>query len=692
MIEGQIKPRYRRASFSGESVVLENKHIKLILFKRLCGWGFGEVYDHNGKLMAVIDHFGELLLRDQEIPMRLEAKDYVLTEKGGVKTVEFEVETTVPSQKLKGTSFEKWVHFPFAEPVLKGKVAFSLGENDTFASYRVSLVSTSNVYARYLRLLWLLCGESSYGAEKEDALLPGVDWPRGREWSGGDDFFKDPWAARAVPHPNKIGAPFMAVSHGGSAVSVSFDLNTPVTRWFNYNEIYPQPVFACPNYIQRSDNNLLGIMLPDVKTEAQENKPFADEPLEIHIGQRFEFKAEIETVKGDSLDALVAFVKRRGMPDPEPRFSLREALDFFADAYNTNLWHEGEGFGYRQQHLEGDSRGEINFGVPSFIRRYIAENPGSETAEGLKAKLATFEKTSDKTVAESDIEVAKERARASGDRILKRQREDGSFCFEPDGAHYSKDDFRVAREFIEPMGHDGDSPLYMNTEPALALIDCYKASGDKKYLDAALRALDFCINEQRPEAGDYWETPLRAPNLLASGQAVCAYYEAYRITDKEVYREKAVRFLRALLAFTHLRNGIGVKSLYNTKPCLCSSDWYFANWVRDFVQWEVIHCYDMAISRGIRWEEIDRELDWAKFAEGVVTASFNMFNKTGEKPTWRPHNIPATYDLYLEGAYNGCMADTYNSVTGNIGGMFIRPDAVATAVYDILDRKGKEEN
>ena len=52
---------------------------------------------------------------------------------------------------------------------------------------------------------------------------------------------------------------------------------------------------------------------------------------------------------------------------------------------------------------------------------------------------------------------------------------------------------------------------------------------------------------------------------------------------------------------------------YNTKPCLCSSDWYFANWVRDHVQWEVLSVFADSSSRGIDWAEIDKEIDWFKF-------------------------------------------------------------------------------
>ena len=378
-----MKPLYRRASTTGDSLVLENGSIRLVLYKRMCGWGFGEIYTPEGRLMAVLDHFGELMLRDQEIPMRLEAEEYETVNEGDRSGFVFMVRTTMAAQKLKGTSFESWVHFPFSEHILEGTVKITLGQSDDFIRYETDLVSTSNVYARYLRLMWLLCGEGSYGAGKTDAILPGVDWPVGEEWSSGTDFFKDPWAMRCIPHPNKVASPVMAVSEGGDAVAVSYDLDTPVTRWFNYNEYYAQPVFACPNFIERMNNNLLGIMLPDVRTESQENKPVADEVLEMHIGQRIHFAAEIYTVKGRSLDALVAWVKRRGLPVPTPRFSEETFFEKTANAYNTGLWYEGEGFGIKQFPGAG-----VGKGVPGVLRRWIAENPDHPVAKELSEKIA----------------------------------------------------------------------------------------------------------------------------------------------------------------------------------------------------------------------------------------------------------------------------------------------------------------
>lgn len=106
------------------------------------------------------------------------------------------------------------------------------------------------------------------------------------------------------------------------------------------------------------------------------------------------------------------------------------------------------------------------------------------------------------------------------------------------------------------------------------------------------------------EGGDFWETPLHAANLFAAGHAAIANYQAYEQFGDEKYKQKAVYWIRTILPFTHLWEPEGMPSLYYTKPVLSSSDWYFANWVRDHVQWEVLGVFAHSARENIRWDEI----------------------------------------------------------------------------------------
>lgn len=678
-IDNGIEPRYKRTNYSDQSILLKNDQIQMRIYRRIGGWGWGEIATPSGQLMAVLDHLGEILLRDQDIPMRFEAAEVTRRDDERGESLAFQVKSVVARENLIGTSFEEWMSYPFTEPAIEGEVVVTLAKDEPVIYLQYRLKATGNYFARYIRGPWLKVGEASFGTSKDDSMFPGVDWPVADEWSSGIDWFKDPWALRTVPHPYKVSAPLMALSFEGTGIGLAWDPNQVATRWFNYRTHRPQPVFATPNFIDRMNNNLMGIMIPDATIEGFENEVVATQPLELKIGQMIHFDAEIWLSEGNSLDVMVDWVKRHGLPEPSPsRWSYAETLDRIAGAYDSNLWHEGEGFGIKQRVED-----RIRPSVPSWMNRYLKENKGSSLARELQKKVDWCKSQTGFAETRNNSVIMSNRQKR-GDELISIQREDGSFYFDPTGRHYRKDDFIIATSFIEPMGHVHDTALDIVMLPALELLDIAQNTGMKKYEEAAQKALDYCMTMERPEGGDFWETPLHAPNLLAAGHAAVAYYEGYKTFQEERYLEKAIYWIRTLLPFTHLWEPNDIEMLYNTKPVLSSSDWYFANWVRDHVQWEVLSVFTSSASRGIRWDQIDRDIDWKRYHQGITNAAIRWINLHTDN-NWRPHNIPSTYANYLKGDFDYCYPDTHNSTTGNYGGMFIMPDPIVINIYSVID-------
>jgi len=674
-------PNYKNASYAGESISLKNESMEFVLYKRLSGWGFGEIYSASGRLMGVLDYLGELLVRDQELPMRLEAQEYTLqTEENGDQSLVLDVISMNVQKKLDGTSFSNWMHYPFTEDCLSGRVKITLQKNRPILLLTHELTAKQNMYVKYLRGPWLKVGEGAFGTEKDDAILPGVEWLKGREWSSGSDWFREPWYHKYAPVPHKVSIPCMTLSKDGMAIGLGWNPVKWATRWFNGRKHFPQPVFAVPNFVDRMDNSLLGLMVPSAVDERDENQIYADPPLEMHYGQMVRFESEIFLCPGNAQDAVCDWTVRHGLPCLPEEEDTKEwycsVLDRIAAHYHTNLWKDGAGFGNAQQ--------GFGKGVPAFLRRYVRERPGA-LSNALKTQIEWCDRNAEKPDSAPDQAAQVKRGR----KLLSWQREDGSFAFEPDGRHKGKDDFIVAREFAEPMGQAGDTALSMCVTAALELLDLSKLLPDgpdrSAFLDAARKALDYCMPLERPEGGDYWETPLHAPNLLAAGQAAVAFYEGFRLFLCETYRLKAVYWIRCLLPFTHLWQPEHITMLYNTKPCLCSSDWYFANWVRDHVQWEVLQVFHMSCDRKIDWAREDPAIDWNLFHRGITSAGIRWI-VDHKKENWMPHNLPETYTAYAAGLFDGCFPDTFNCVTGNYGGMVIPPDTIAGNIYAILDR------
>ncbi len=678
--QDQLKPIYRQAAWDGESVTLENNDIRLNIFKRMDGWGWGELHTTEGKYLGILEHLGEIMLRDQDIPLRCVATEYSKTSDERGEGISFQVKSVVARDVLKNTSFDNWMRYPFTEPALVGEVNIIMDKDEPLIYLEYKLKATGNYYARYIRGPWLKVGEGSFGIDKDDAILPGVEWSINEEWTSGTDWFKDPWAMKFVPHPYKVTMPLMAVSHESTAVSLEWNPNQIATRWFNYRAHVPQPVFASPNFIDRMNNQLMGLMVPDATIEGHENEVYAEIPLELKIDQLINFDAKLRVTKGKSADVLTEWVKSNGLPDPgEPRWPYEETLDRIANAYNTNMWHEGEGFGFYQRNTT------VRPNVPGFMDRYLEENKKSDLAKELKKKVEWSREQMRKPASEEEQQ---KRMVKRGDEILELQREDGSFIFDPLGKHRGKDDFIVATNFIESMGPTGDTALEFTINPAMQLLEIGQKTGIEKYTTAAKKSFESCMHMERPEAGDYWETPIHAANLLAAGNAAIGYYEAYQEFGDEKYLEKSIYWIRTLLAFTHFWETEDVPNLYNTKPVLSSSDWYFANWVRDHVQWEVLRVFAESANKGIYWADIDTEIDWDRYQEGITVAVIGWMIVHTED-TWRPHNLPSTWEGYLNGDYDYCYPDTHNSTTGNYGGMFIGPNPIAINIYNVLDRRDK---
>lgn len=676
-------PIYQQASYGGETLTLQNNHLHVDVHKRLTGWGWAELFTPQGKCMGVLEHLGELMLRDQEIPMRLEAEAYKRTQDSEGDTLAFNVKSLIVKDKLEGTSFESWLHYPLDIHCLVGEVRLTLAPDAPRLTVSCRYVSKANQYARYVRGPWLKVGADSFGSNKTDAILPGVEWLVGEEWSSGTDWFKDPWAKRFVPHPNKVAIPLMAVSHEGQAIGISWNIEQEATGWFNYRRQKQQPVFASPNFIDRRNHHLLGLMLPDVEAEALENQIYNEPPRELHHEQRLRFDAEIFLAEGNSLDVVANYVKRHGLPrPPEPRWPLEEALHRIARAYTTHLWHDGKGFGTAQ------TENLIQPKLPRFASIYGTRYAGTELATHLAEKLSWVraQPEHENYLPLREKNLSREDLLAHGRDLLEWQREDGTFPFDPEGRHYRKDDFIVATTFLEPMGHAKDTALDITVLPVFDLLYLTEATGKGEFAEAARKALDYCLEMQRPEGGDYWETPLHSPNLLAAGHAAVAYHLGYQHFGDERYLQKAVHWLRALLPFTHLWEPDMTPMLYNTKPCLCSSDWYFANWVRDHVQWEVLETFALSSSYGINWSTVDQDIDWRCYQKGVTIAALRWMLDC-EEQTWLPHNLPNTLGLYEQGLLDSCFADTHNSLTGNYGGMAILPDVIAVNLLDLLKER-----
>lgn len=679
-------PLYRDAVYGGESVVLANSQLRMEFHKRRSGWGWGELSvpgdEDEWRFFAVLEHLGEMKLAQLHQPFRLEAETFSLEDADGTKTLTFPVslqQNVHPKHKI------------LAEPPVTGTVTFTLSGDDPFIDCRLDLTVHYLIHLEYLRGTWLRVGADSFGTERDDAILPGVEWAQGHEWSSGTDHFEHPWALRVAPHPHKVAIPVMAMSHGGVGLGLSWNPDqTGMTTRLRMR--CPQPVFASPNFVDRRPDHLMGLMWPSARWGLNENELLAKEPLSMAKDTPLALDSRISVVRGKSLEVVLDWVRRHGFPDPgAPRYPWDEVEERVVRAYDKCLWREGEGFHAGGVHYGSKDCGRP--GVPAFVRHYTEKGADAALRESLAAKVAWCDSHREERSAQQNalrfrlehVLTHESEAVAIAEQLLERQTPEGDFPFDPDGFH--------ATQHIEhanwwrPMGRPGESALALCVVPAAILLFAGEEAGRADLRDGGRKTLDFAMRlGDRPEGGDWWETPLHAPSLLAAGQAAIAYGLGYRIFGEDCYLARARHWIRCLIPFTHLWQPRDVPLLYNTKPCFCSSVWHLANWVTKQVQWEVLQTFLWSDRLGLDWSQLDPDpdFDWDLYHRGVATAVLRWM-VDHEDPDWMycSEFPPALTDA---GQWDTLWADTFDVVENTYGGGPISPQIIVESARLVLKK------
>jgi len=669
-------PNYRDATYGGQTISLENQYLRLDIHKRLTGWGWGELFvlspeDKRGKFFAVLEHLGEVDIAGLVHPLRLEASDYKLDKTGEHQRLTFEVqlqEVEAPNKVFDG------------KPSLKGTVTLTLPNDEAVVYYEMAVEPQFTIYLRSLRGVWLRVGANSFGTARYDAIFPGIEWVVNDEWSSGTDWFEHPEALRVTPHPHKVAIPIMAISYDGMGIGLSWTSELPTSLASSFR--CPQPVFATPNFVDRRNHHLIGLMLPSAREGLKENNLKADPPIKVHRGGKLTLGGQISIVEGTSLDVVMDWVKRHGMPEPGgPRYEWRDALERIAQAYNNGLWVDGKGWRYELY-------------IPEFVLYYIDKGSNKEIVRNLKEKVEWCRKQEHcKKPSVKNIEMLSrdyEQIRRSprhealevGEELLRIQTPEGDFPYDPEGRH--KTQLSDWSSIWRPLGQPGDSTIGLCTVDAAVLILVGQTTGEQKFIQAARKTLNFAMKFDRPEGGDWWETPLHSPNLLAAGNAAIAYYLGYKEFGDERYLERARHWIRCVIPFTHLWEPEGVQMIYNTKPCFNTTCWFLADWTSRHVQWEILEVFATSGKLGIDWAKIDPEIDWNRYHRGVTTAVLRWMVDHSDPEWMLKSKFPP--ELVVDGAWDAAFSDTFDPVSNTYVGGPIVPGLIARNILLLLEK------
>jgi len=193
--------------------------------------------------------------------------------------------------------------------------------------------------------------------------------------------------------------------------------------------------------------------------------------------------------------------------------------------------------------------------------------------------------------------------------ILDQQQADGSFRYD---GNYRR-------------GHFENTASGVCARPAATLLEFARVTGDRKALEAGVRALQYMKRFRTPRGAQVWEVPLHTPDQLASAYLVWAYVRGYELTGDETFLTEAKKWGASGIPFVYLWSRYPTM-LYATPPVYGATNWQAPVWIGLPVQW-VGGVYAYALTM---LAEHDDSFDWNHLARGILISAEQQQYPDGE--------------------------------------------------------------
>jgi hypothetical protein len=524
----------------------------------------------------------------------------------------------------------------------------------------------------------LLVGEGSTGTAKSEAIFPGLEWLAPDEVSSSDlDIAADHAdRMRFVPHPHKVTIPVMGVKTPMGTVGLLWNVHH---LWDGQNWM-PQPVFAVPDRLTGAAAHRLGLIAPNVLNGLPENALWSSKGYALSAGKPLILQATLYA-DPSARDALAAMDEwfRLYKPDPimpAPQGSDKAQIAWSMRAYMNTLWVSvaegwlpflgGPGI-WRKPGFDSSFAYDLAQGA-----RILPDNPDAprwrERVAEVLPRIGTPQ-AEDLGFAGHNTPVHFGNVAAQAYQLMAAQGPDGAWRFD---ANRRDEGVFKGLDYHE-IGPDKAAELGTIARSAYEVLRYARMSGDEEAYRAGVKSLEFMRRFTIPRAAQVWEVPLHTPDILAAADAVDAYLEAYRFTQRNdgggdpLWLREAQRWARAGLPFVYVWNAPGKPWMrYGSIPVFGAS-WYQYSWFGNIVQWNGLR-HAFALLKLYEYDPKTRcgGLSWRDIALGITRCA--MYQQSTEEK-------------------NLCLwPDSYGTITGVRAQWDFAPRQILKNIYPLMGR------
>lgn len=472
----------------------------------------------------------------------------------------------------------------------------------------------------YLPLFTLLPGLGSFGTNKTQALLAGVEYLENEPSSSTADL-NPPASNRQVADTARLTFPLMAVAARDRYVALA---------WTQPPGAPTCAVFDTPDRLLGSGAQLMGLLFPGsdgLNREESSLLPYDAELLKAN--QPVRVAGLLLGGRGRSVvPAVRAYVQHFGLPPlPEIPGGTPAYLELAARGWLDSQIRDGDRYRHAAPGFPSAPAADAALYMDWLAER-VAEGALAErlrtAAAGALSQVAPPHYNHAQVghvrypapalvygAVAANLDRAEEHARG----LLGRFEADGFIRYQPGGGIGGLD---YGRTHWAPDANG-------LTAGVLAVVLQEAAfSGRPELIEAGLRhlrALTGRYRESVPRGAQTWEIPLHTPDILASAYLVQCYVLGYELSGETGFLDEAQYWAWTGVPFVYLNpptdQPVGV---YATIPVLGATQWIAPNWIGLPVQW----CGLVYADALLRLAQYRAGGPWRQLAEGIVRSGIQQ--------------------------------------------------------------------